>query len=531
MFKEKYKKELDQIKVSEDFKRISAQRMREAGLDALEGYDIEQPQEKNQKKSSTHIYHLPIDRKKWSIAGMGTAVAAVLLIVIIGVNRIKPMENTDIGPPAAVIMDGNPSEEPVKTMEPPFQNYLPKEFKEEVEMQTPIPSEADTKEQVTVSLIENLEETLTKYGAWQFAPFTPKSVTAEGMEYLVFEEETLGLFISYQNEFDLEDNRTGAVRIQSGGKERSYFWNYGNTGAKERITPMDLLPYAGDFAGTGERMLAFDLRNTELHLVNADTLEEYVIEDYGTQISNALTARLTKINQNENKINISVYQGEKSYALSFHCPQDLDWEEGRELSITVGRPVISKIAGNESFGTSGAEIELILSVVAEDKIVLGNAKASLIWKDSSFGLGTIEFTSNSQIAAPGEPSPAPEETGIGESDLYLTAYLSNYIDNDNGNDTIEVDRLEWLSREDTARLEELGLKPEADFFVYNEEELYEEYLISPNAEYSILAESGDSILCTKHDFIKRMKKAEGTGAFEMIVRAGEIIVLSELYMP
>lgn len=109
------------------------------------------------------------------------------------------------------------------------------------------------------------------------------------------------------------------------------------------------------------------------------------------------------------------------------------------------------------------------------------------------------------------------------------AYLSGY---DPGSGTVQADDVEWITLEDTKRIQELKLDPGSDmpsgFYLYNPEKKWVKKTLSDTAELKVvsknMAEQTD-----RKGFAARLLKT--TAPFRLTVKDGVIVSAEEQYLP
>jgi hypothetical protein len=112
----------------------------------------------------------------------------------------------------------------------------------------------------------------------------------------------------------------------------------------------------------------------------------------------------------------------------------------------------------------------------------------------------------------------------------IIAFIDQYDEKD---DTIKFDRVEWITYEDTKRIEELSIDPNFPngYYIYNEKEEMESKALSENTAYLINDWQDLSKLksITKSEFIEHMK--EDAGLYNIIIENDRVIKIEEQYIP
>ncbi len=111
----------------------------------------------------------------------------------------------------------------------------------------------------------------------------------------------------------------------------------------------------------------------------------------------------------------------------------------------------------------------------------------------------------------------------------ILGYITKYDDN---NSILFLDNCEWISMEETERINELGLELDRDFpsgfYIHNDSEQEEMYKVTERTNY-LLIDSATSKIASKEEFIDRIKRYNMLCTIRII--DNRVIEVMEVYTP
>lgn len=166
--------------------------------------------------------------------------------------------------------------------------------------------------------------------------------------------------------------------------------------------------------------------------------------------------------------------------------------------------------------------------------------------------GTNETTGESKAASIASVTKSTVTSSAGETLLTSTADSSEaekaevekigYIKSfEAKTDLVTFDPIEWVTKDDEARIQELGLNYADDFpngfYIYNPNGKTESLKLSPNIEFGVVYWSGTQVeggymQVNRDEFIQRLNQADSEASpWRLTVRNGSIIKVDEQYVP
>lgn len=519
MFRDDYKKMMDQIQESDDFKERAALKMKEAywGIDkAQEG--TAKIEGADQPEDEVSVYSIPVDQRRYGRLAALSVLAAAILVLVIGIGFYETIgqEEPDTQTAAGDLLI---SPEPVKDT---VNQQLYESRKDETE-EPPAASWEPGSNQIpsapSVKMIKDLNLQAERFNEEARTLFKTEVLVIEGMEYLVFHEQDEDIHIYYQNEYMDTTGAKGYLVIHSGDNTQAFDWDFGGSGTIE-----DLVPCLIAFEHTESPKLVFLLKQASakgypgevLHIVDSVTLEEEQLDEYIPELEEQAVMKILEVYSEDgiDQVGFSISFNAEEYEYMTGVEGEFDFSDSGLETLRFGNPV-------DYWMDSEDRLFVRIGVWAlEDTLYCGGITARIGWINDRYGLCDTEFSPNTAIL---------KNNGAKQEDTVLYGYVLDVMDN-----IISIDSVEAVPADNQNKIIELGLDTEAAYrtgnnYWYNKDTSPASYEADPDCEYYILEEE-ETAGCSAAQFMEKLEEGKDQNQAylcEIIIRDGRVIKISE----